>query len=197
MAWPNLHAAYHIDSEDRLNADKTRWEKIDDLLRRSERTRVEVRTEAARQIADARFKFPSAEFPAYKTFVNAPDVTMTVKVGNADLVPDIVVVEHPASGQPVVRMAVIVAEAEQLNETEAKERWAPIASIPGVTLFVYVPSGYADEAKRACAAAKIEPEGFRTWRNTPAGFEINDVGEAHSAVRGLFPRFARKALGAH
>ena len=180
-----------------MNADKTRWEKIDGLLRRTERTQTEVRAEAARQIAGARFKFPSAEFPAYKTFVNVPDVTMTVRVGNADLVPDIVVIEHPASGQPIVRMAVIVAAPEQVTVAEAKERWAPMASIPGVTLFVYVPLGYADEAKGACAAVKIEPEGFRTWRNTPMGFEINDVGEAHSAVRGLFPRIARKALGAH
>ena len=179
-----------------MNADKTRWESIDGLLRRSERTRTEVRAAAAREIADARFKFPSAEFPAYRTFVNVPDVTMTVKVGDADLVPDIVVVEHPASGQPVVRMAVIVAEAEQVNEADSKERWAPIASIPGVTLFVYVPLGYADEAKRLCREAKIDPEGFRTWRNTPQGFEINDVGEAHSTVRGLIPKFARRAIGA-
>ena len=179
-----------------MNADKTRWEKIDGLLRRVERTQVESRAEAARQIADARFKFPSAKFPAYKTFVNVPDVTMTVKIGNADVVPDIVVVEHPASGQPVVRMAVIVAEAEQVNEVDAKERWAPIASIPGVTLFVYVPSGFADDAKRLCHKTKIEPEGFRTWRNTPQGFEINDVGEAPSTVRGLIPRFARRAIGA-
>ena len=178
-----------------MNADKTRWEKIDGLLRRSERTQIECRAAAARQIADARFKFPSAEFPAYKTFVNVPDVTMTVKVGDADLVPDIVVIEHPASGQPVVRMAVIVAAPERVTVAEAKERWAPIASIPGVTLFVYVPAGYADEAKRVCAEAKIEPEGFRTWRNTPMGFEIADVGEAHSAVRGLIPKFARRALG--
>ncbi len=180
-----------------MNVDKTRWEKIDGLLRRTERTRVEVRAEAARQIADARFKFPSAESPAYKTFVNLPDVTMTVKVGKTDVVPDIVVIEHPAAGQPVVRMAVIVAAPEQVTEAEARERWAPIASIPGATMFVYVPLGYADEAKRLCRDARIEPEGFRTWRNTPAGFEINDVGEAHSTVRGLIPKFARRALGVH
>ena len=178
-----------------MNVDKTRWERIDQLLHRTERTRVEVRAAAAHEIAAARFKFPSAEYPSYKTFVNLPDVTMTVKVGAADVVPDIVVVDHPASGQPVVRMAVIVAAAEQVTEAEAKDRWAPVASIPGVTLFVYVPAGYADEAKRLCAARHIEPEGFRTWRNTPQGFEISDVGEAHSAVRGLIPRFARKALG--
>jgi hypothetical protein len=178
-----------------LNVDKTRWEKIDQLLHPTERTRTEVRVEAAHKIAEARFKFPSDEFPGYKTFVNLPETTMTVKVADADLVPDIVVVDHPASGQPVVRMAVIVAGAEQVTEAEANERWAPIASIPGVTMFVYVPSGYADEAKRLCAARHIEPEGFRTWRNTPTGFEINDVGEAHSTVRGLIPRFARRALG--
>jgi hypothetical protein len=178
-----------------LNVDKTRWENIDGLLHRTGRTLVECRADAASHIADARFRFPSAEFPAYKTFVNLPDVTMTVKVGNADVIPDIVVVEHPASGQPAVRMAVIVAAPEQVTDAEARERWAPIASIPGVTLFVYVPSGYADEAKRVCRAAKIEPEGFRTWRNTPQGFEINDVGEAHSTVRGLIPKFARRALG--
>ena len=121
---------------------------------------------------------------------------MKVQVGTVEVAPDIVVVEHPASGQPVVRMAVIVAEAEQVTETEAKERWAPIATIPGATLFVYVPLGYADEAKRLCRMAKVDPEGFRTWRNTPQGFEINDVGEAHSTVRGLIPKFARRAIGA-
>jgi len=180
-----------------LNVDKTRWENIDQLLHPTERTLTEVCVEAAHKIAEARFKFPSDEFPGYKTFVNLPETTMTVKVADADLVPDIVVVDHPASGQPVVRMAVIVAGAQQVTVAEANERWAPIASIPGVTMFVYVPSGYADEAKRLCAERHIEPEGFRTWRNTPIGFEINDVGEAQSTVRGLIPRFARRALGVH
>ena len=180
-----------------MNVDKTRWERIDQLLHRTDRTRLDELAEAVHKIADARFRFPSAEFPGYKTFVNVPDVTMTVKVGAEDVVPDIVVIEHPASGQPVVRIAVIVAGEEQVTDAEAKERWVPTASIPGVTMFVYVPAGYADAAKRLCRAAGIDPEGFRTWRNTPQSFEINDVGEAHSAVRGLIPKFARKALGVH
>ena len=179
-----------------MNVDKTRWERIDQLQHRTERTRIETRAAAAREIAAARFQFPSAKLPTCKTFVNLPEATATVKQGKEDLVPDIVVIDHPASGTPAARIAAIVADPEQITAAEAKEHWAKIASIPGITLFIYVPCGYADEAKRLCHAAHINPEGYRTWRNTPHGFEINDVGEAHSAVRGMLPKFARHALEA-
>jgi hypothetical protein len=175
-----------------LSTDKTRWENIDRLLTRTERTRIEARAAATREVAAQRFKFPAPEHPAYRTFVNVPDVTMAVRVGAADLAPDIVVVEHPASGEPAVVMAVIVAIPEQVNEDEARERWAPLAAIPGATLFVFVPAGYGNEAKRLCAGAGVQPEGFRSYRNTPQGFEISDIGEAHSASRALFPGFARR-----
>ena len=69
---------------------------------------------------------------------------------------------------------------------------SPIAAIPGASLFVYVPAGYGDEAKRVCGEHKIRPEGFRTYRNTPQGLEISDIGEAKSATAALFPGFARR-----
>lgn len=177
-----------------MNVDKTRWQNIDGLLHRTGRTRIEVRAAAAREIAAARFKFPSDESPTCRTFVNLPEPTATVKRGKEDVVPDIVVIDHPASGKPALRMAAIVADPEQITAAEANERWAKIASIPDVTLYVYVPCGYADEAKRLCRKAHINPEGYRTWRNTPHGLEINDIGQAHSAVRDMLPRFARHAL---
>jgi len=175
-----------------LSIDKTRWENIDRLLTRTERTRLESRAAVTAEIARERFKFPSPEHLSYRTFVNVPEVTMTVRVGAQDLAPDIVVVEHPASGEPAIVMAVIVAIPEQVTEQEAQERWAPIAAIPGVALFVFVPAGYGDEAKRLCGDLKIHPEGFRTYRNTPQGFEISDIGEARSATAALFPGFARR-----
>jgi hypothetical protein len=59
---------------------------------------------------------------------------------------------------------------------------------------VYVPVGYGAAAKKICRRLKIHPEGFRTWRFTPRGFEVNDVSEPPSPLAALMPPLVRKLL---
>jgi hypothetical protein len=50
------------------------------------------------------------------------------------------------------------------------------------------------EAKKVCRRAGVRPEGFRTWRTTPRGFEVNDVSEQPSPLAALMPPIVRKLL---
>jgi hypothetical protein len=153
----------------------TRWENVDTLLKRSERTQDEQLVRAAQQILEQRFQFPTKEFPAYRAHLNAPNVTMGVQVGDEEIVPTIVVVERLNTGDTRLVMTAEVCLHEQVNDSEAKRVWARIASVPNQAFYLYVPVGYGLEAKRICARLGIKPHKFRTYRNTPRGFEINDV----------------------
>jgi hypothetical protein len=156
----------------------TRWENIDALLKRTERTKDETLAKAVREIAEARFTFPTKEHPAYRTHINVPDVTMGVQVGDEEIVPDVVVVERLKTGETHLVMTAEVCGPEQVHEGEAKRMWARCASIPEQAFYLYVPVGHGAEAKRICKLLGIKVQGFRTWRWTPRGFEINDVGPA-------------------
>jgi hypothetical protein len=35
--------------------------------------------------------------------------------------------------------------------------------------------GYGLQAKKVCQKAGVKVQGYRTWRWTPRGFELNDV----------------------
>jgi hypothetical protein len=84
----------------------TRWENIDTLLTRSARTQDETLALAGREIADARFKFPSAEYASYRTHINVPGVAMGVQIGagGEEIVPSIVVVERTKTGESALVM---------------------------------------------------------------------------------------------
>ena len=172
----------------------TRWENVDELLRRTERTKDEKSAKAVAEIAAARFKFPSPELPSYRAHVNVPAVTMGVQVGDEEIAPDIVVVERLKTGDTRLVMTAIVCNIEQVNDGEAHRLWARAASIPGQAFYLYVPVGKGAEAKAICRRAKIRPEGVRTYRWTPRGFEINDVTEAPSPLAALMPPIVRKLL---
>jgi hypothetical protein len=172
----------------------TRWENIDSLLKRSERTQDEQLAKAVREVAEARFVFPSTEYPAYRTHINVPEVTMGVQVGDEEIVPSIVVVERLKTGETHLVMTAEVVTTEQVNEAEAKRIWARCASIPDQAFYLYVPVGYGAEAKSICRRLGIRPEGFRTWRNTPRGFEVNDISEAPSPLSALMPPIVRRLL---
>jgi hypothetical protein len=156
----------------------TRWEDIDALLVRSERTKDEKLTKAVQDIGAGRFAFPTTAHPAYRTYVNVPEVTMAVQVGEEEVVPHIVVVEKLNTGLTQLVMTAHVCLAEHVQDGEAKQVWSRIAAIPDQAFYLYVPVGYGAEAKRVCRRLKIPVTGFRTWRTTPRGFEINDVGGA-------------------
>jgi hypothetical protein len=174
----------------------TRWENVDALIKRSERTQDETLAKAVREIADARFQFPSEEHPGYRTYVNVPDVVMGVQIGDTgdEVAPSIVVVERSKTGESRLAMTAQVCIREQVSAAEAKATWARIARIPEQAFYVFVPVGYGAEAKRICRQVGIRPEGFRTWRNTPRGFEINNVSEDPSPLAALMPPFVRRFL---
>jgi hypothetical protein len=172
----------------------TRWEDVDQLLQRSARTKDESLAGAVQNIIEQRFQFPSADFPAYRAHANVPEVTMAVEVAGEQVAPDIVVVERLKTGETRLVMTAAVANHEMVTEAEAKQRWARFSALPDQAFYVYVPVGYGWQAKQICRKLKIRPEGFRTWRTTPRGFEVNDITGPPGAFAALMPGFVRRAL---
>lgn len=171
----------------------TRWEDIDKLLVRSERTQDEKLAKAVREVADARFQFPTPQHAAFRTHINVPATTMAVQVGDEEVAPSIVVVEKLNTGTTRLVMTAEVCTPEMVNEGEAKQQWARIASIPDQAFYLYVPVGYGAEAKKICRRLGISHQGVRTWRHTPRGFEVNDVSETNPLAP-LMPPIVRKLL---
>ncbi len=172
----------------------TRWEDVDTLLQRTTRTQDEKLGQAIQEIIAQRFRFPTPEHPAYRAHSNIPAITMAVQVGEEQIAPDIVVVEKLNTGETHVIMTAAIANHEMVNEGEARSKWARYSAIPDQAFYLYVPVGYGAQAKKLCKQLKLKVEGYRTWRTTPRGFEINDVSEAPSALAALMPGFVRKAL---
>ena len=172
----------------------TRWEDIDSLLQRTDRTTSETLERAVREIAAARFEFPTEQFPSYRTYVNFPETTMGVQVGGEEVVPHIVVVERFKTGDTALVMTAQVCNREDVSDAQAQAVWARIAKIPNQAFYLYVPVGLGAEAKKVCKRNKVRPEGFRTWRETPRGFEINDITEARSPLAPLMPPPVRRFL---
>ena len=174
----------------------TRWENIDTLLKRTERTQDETLANAVREIVDARFRFPSEEHAGYRTHVNVPEVTMGVQIGDGgeEVVPSIVVVDRTKMGTSSLVMTAQVCGREQVSAAEAQRIWARCAKIPNQAFYLYVPVGLGAEAKKICRKLGIRPDGFRTWRTTPRGFEVNDISEAPSPLSALMPPIVRRLL---
>lgn len=172
----------------------TRWEDIDALLQRTDRTRDETLARAVREIAAQRFDFPSEDHPGFRTYVNVPNVTMGVQVGDDEVVPHIVVVERHKTGDTSLVMTAVVCNREDVNDGQARALWARLAKLPNQAFYLYVPVGYGALAKKICKRNKIRPEGFRTWRETPRGFEINDISEPPSPLAPLMPPPVRRFL---
>lgn len=172
----------------------TRWEDVESLLRRTDRTKEESLLNAVQQVAEQRFGFPTPEHPAYRTYVNVPEVTLAVQVGDEQVVPDIVVVEKLKTGETRLVMTAAVANREQVNEGEAMRAWSRYAAIPDQAFYLFVPVGFGAQAKQICRRLKINVEGFRTWRWTPRGFEINDISEPASPLAALMPPVVRRIL---
>jgi hypothetical protein len=172
----------------------TRWEDVDALLNRTARTKDETLAKAVQEIVELRFKFPTPEYPAYRAYANVPTVTMAVQVGDEQIAPDIVVVERLNTGDTKLVMTAAVVDKEGVTEGEAKRAWARYAAIPDQVFYLYVPVGYGAAAKRICKKLKIRVEGYRTWRTTPRGFEVNDISEPASPLAALMPPLVRKLL---
>lgn len=172
----------------------TRWEQIDTLLERTERSKNEGLVKVINGVAAARYEFPTPKLASYRTHVNAPEVTMVVQVADEQIAPDIVVVEKINTGETHLAMTAAVADREMVNEGEAKRAWARYASIPNSVFYLYVPVGYGKIAKQICKKARINVEGFRTWRWTPNGLEVNDISGPKSGLAPLMPPAVSKFL---
>jgi ABC-type glycerol-3-phosphate transport system permease component len=68
------------------------------------------------------------------------------------------------------------------------------AAIDGVAFYHFVPVGFGAAAKRICKKLRIKVEGYRTYRTTPRGFEINEVSEPPSPLAALMPPIVRDFL---
>lgn len=130
---------------------------------------------AVRDIAVARFDFPTSEHPELRTFVNEPEPTLGVKgLDGESLYPDIVVVEHLRN---VVKIVAEVETGDTVTEDEAEREWRHFSEIAEV-FYLYVPYGYTAEAKRICKRLKIKVTGFRAWRYV-MGMEQIEVAEVY------------------
>jgi hypothetical protein len=154
-------------------------------------TRERLRLRALQEIARERFGFPNERYPHLKTFVNEPERTMGVTVDREVLYPDIVVLQWP---EKMTEMVAQVEGASTVTEQQARDEWLPY-SLAG-PLYLFVPVGYAQEAKRICRRFRIDVVGLRTWRFM-VGFhslEVTDIETAPSGLEALLPGFLARLL---
>ena len=170
----------------------TRWMDVDKLLQPSPKRQEELKQRAVQDIALARYEFPSTELPSYRTFVNVPETTLPVtdEFGN-QLTPDIVVVDTPGN---ILKILAQVETADGVNDEQALKVWLRYANLPETAFYVYVPVGYGGRAKAICRRLGVDVYGYRTWRYTPQGVEVNDISEPPGIIHALMPKFARKLM---
>ena len=169
-----------------------RWTDVDKLLEPAPKSREELHQRVVPEIALARFEFPTTELASYRTFVNVPEVTLPVTdQDGAELTPDIVVVDTPGN---LLQILAAVETGQTVTEERAEQEWRPLALLPDAAFYLFVPVGYGATAKRICKKLSIDVYGYRTWRYTPQGLEINDISEAPGIIHALMPPFARKLM---
>jgi hypothetical protein len=154
-------------------------------------TRERLRLRALQEIARERFDFPNERHAHFKTFVNEPERTMGVTVDRDVLYPDIVVLQWP---EKITQMVAQVEASNTVTEQRARDVWLP-NSLVG-PLYLFVPVGYAREAKRLCRRFRIAVVGLRTWRYM-VGFrdlEITDIETAPEGLEALLPAFLTQLL---
>ena len=169
-----------------------RWTDVDKLLQPAPKSTEELYQRAVQDIAQARFEFPTLELASYRTFVNVPEPTLPVTdESGGELTPDIVVVDTPGN---ILKILATVETGETVTEERAEEKWRPFAQLPDVAFYLFVPVGYGAIAKRICKKLHIDIYGYRTWRYTPQGMEVNDISEPPGIIHALMPPFARKLM---
>lgn len=170
----------------------TRKFDMDQMLRANARDRAELHEKAVQAIAEARYRFPTAEHPDFRTHINVPEVTMPVELDTGEtLAPDIVVTETKRNE---LRIHAKVATSADVTLEEAERTWLPLSRVQDAAFYLYVPVGYGRLAKRLCRRVGARVEGFRTWRFTPRGIEVNDISEAPNPLTLLLPPLVRRFL---
>ncbi len=115
---------------------------------------------ALKDIAQARFAFPTDRYRDFKTYTNVPQRSMGVAMSNGDVAyPHIVVVQSPENYAKVLGE---VATAETVAEGVARFRWLPFAKL--APLYLYIPVGQGDLARKLCRDLNVPIVGIRTWR---------------------------------
>ena len=154
-------------------------------------TRERLRLRAVQEIVRGRFPFPNERFPHLKTFANEPERTMGVTVDKEVLYPDIVVLQWP---EKITQMVAQVESTSTVTEQQALDEWLPY-SLAG-PLYLFVPVGYAQAAKRLCRRYRIALVGLRTWRYMVGTREldITDIETASEGLEALLPGFLARLL---
>ena len=142
------------------------------MLKPSSKSNEEAHLLAVRNIAEQLFPFPTPEYPHFRTFVNEPEAEQKIytNYGN-ELEPDIVVLQWP---EKLPSMVAEVVTPDMLSQELADNVWADEARLDGVQFYLYVPAGFAAEAKALLKKAKIKDVKLRTWRNI-TGLKTIDV----------------------
>lgn len=123
-------------------------------------TTATIQYRAATDIAAERFAFPSEQFPDLETHVNLPVLKMPVQGPSAELLgPDIVVTNADGG----LEMVATVETVHTVNEMSARQRWLKFSRL-GVPFYLYVPAGYATEARGLLKKARVKGAKLRTWR---------------------------------
>ena len=152
--------------------------------------RTAAHLRAVKDIAEARFGFPTDKHRDYKTYTNVPKRTMGVAMLNGSVVayPDIVVVQDPENYAKILGE---VETTETVNERTAERRWHPFADL--APLYLYVPVGDADQALKLCRQLQVPIVGVRTWRYAVGveEIEVNDHYTVASGPEELLPRILR------
>jgi hypothetical protein len=152
--------------------------------------RAAAHVRAVKDIAAARFGFPTVKYPDYKTYTNVPKRTMGVAMLDGSVVayPDIVVTQDPENYAKILGE---VETTETVNEQTAQRRWRPFADL--APLYLYVPVGDADQALKLCRQLRVPIVGVRTWRYAVGveEIEVNDHYTVASGPEELLPKILR------
>ena len=121
---------------------------------------VAAHAAAVKDIAQARFAFPTDRYRDFKTYTNVPQRSMGVAMPNGDVAyPHIVVVQSPENYAKVLGE---VATADTVSEAVARYRWLPFAKL--APLYLYVPVGQGDYVRKLSRDLDVPIAGIRTWR---------------------------------
>ncbi len=124
------------------------------------------------EVAALKFPFPNEQFPDLETLVNLPKPRMTVSDDDKNpLYPHIVVVRRPGTW---LQMMAEIETADSVTDESAKDRWLPYSKCGD--LYLYVPYGFAGEAKKVAKRNGVKLAGVRIWRFRPVwGLEVAEA----------------------
>jgi hypothetical protein len=150
----------------------TRWQDPDKLMPPGAKTRENVHSRVVRDVARQRLAFPNEKFPSLRTHVNVPEPALVVRSAEgAELAPDIVVAESPEN-RP--RILAAIETVDTVTGEQAQACWLPFSQVPDTTFYLYVPSGFAVEARRLLKRHRIKGARLHTWRYV-TGLDTLDI----------------------